>query len=184
MGTDGGHEQEESDGMNALQVARRIVAAYGSERFLTNLKLNLLVYWCQVEELREAGAPLFADAITVGECGPIEMDVWNEYASFGLRMIRQRDEWREPALNESAERIVAHVVDALGALTATDLLEMSTADDGAWRCAKDRGSATVDVDDILTSADMRRAVPARTLAGCVDKVTREYPNALRLLENS
>lgn len=184
MGADGGHEQEESDGMNALQVARRIVAAYGSERFLTNLKLNLLVYWCQVEELREAGAPLFADAIAVGERGPIETDVWDEYAPFGSRMIRRRDEWQELPLSESAEQIVAHVVDTLGALTAIDLLEMSCADDGAWRRAKDRGSATVDVDDILVSADMRRTVPSRTLAGCVDKVTREYPNALRLLENS
>lgn len=181
---DDGRSQKESDDMNALQVARRIVAAYGSERFLTNLKLNLLVYWCQVEALRTTGAPLFADAVAVGERGPVETDVWDEYASFGSRMIRQRDEWQEPTLGESAERIVAHVVDTLGALTAIDLLEMSGADDGAWRRAKDRGSATVDVDDTLTSADMRRTVPARTLAGCVDKVTREYPNALRLLENS
>lgn len=170
--------------MNALQLARRIVARYGDACFLTNLKLNLLVYWCQVEALREAGAPLFADAIAVGECGPIETDVWDEYASFGSRMIRQRDEWQEPTLDASAERIVAHVADTLGALTAIDLLEMSGVGDGAWRHAKDRGSATVDVDDILMSADMRRTVPACTLAGCVDKVTREYPNALRLLENS
>lgn len=170
--------------MDALRVARRIVAQYGSERFLTNLKLNLLVYWCQVEALRETGAPLFADDIAVGECGPVETDVWSEYASFGSRMIRQRDEWQELPLGESAERIVTHVVDSLGALTAIDLLEMSNADDGAWRRAKGRGSEMVDVDDILKSVDMRRAVPARTLAGCVDQVTREYLNALRLLENS
>lgn len=184
MGIDGEHSQKESDDMNALQVARRIVAAYGSERFLTNLKLNLLVYWCQVEALRTTGAPLFADVVAVGECGPVETDVWDEYMSFGSRMIRQRDEWQEPTLGESTERIVAHVVDTLGALTAIDLLTMSNADDGAWRHAKNRGAATVDVDDILTSADMRRVVPARTLAECVGRVTREYPNALRLLENS
>ena len=170
--------------MDALRVARRIVAQYGSERFLTNLKLNLLIYWCQVEALRETGAPLFEDTIAVGERAPIETQVWDEYMSFGSRMIRQRDEWQEPALDESAQAIVARVVETLGALTAIDLLEMSNADDGAWRRAKGRGSAMVDVDDILKSADMRRTVPVRTLAGCVDKVTREYPNALRLLENS
>lgn len=170
--------------MDALRVARRIVAQYGSERFLTNLKLNLLVYWCQVEALRANGQPLFADDVAVGERGPIEPAVWDEYAPLGSRMIRQRDEWQEPALDASAQRVVARVVDTLGALTAIDLLAMSNADDGAWRRAKNRESATIDIDDILKSVDMQRTVPARTLAGCVDKVTREYPNALRLLENS
>ena len=45
--------------MESLQIARRIVAAYGGTCFLTNLKLNLLVYWCQVEALRQSGEPLF-----------------------------------------------------------------------------------------------------------------------------
>ncbi|WP_289098324.1 type II toxin-antitoxin system antitoxin SocA domain-containing protein [uncultured Bifidobacterium sp.] len=170
--------------MDALRVARRIVAQYGSERFLTNLKINLLVYWCQVEALRANGQTLFTDDVAVGERGPIEPAVWDEYAPFGSRMIRQRDEWQEAALDASAQQVVARVVDTLGALTAIDLLSMSNADDGAWRRAKGRGSAMVDVDDILTSADMRRTQPTRTLAGCVDEVTREYPNALRLLENS
>lgn len=55
--------------MLASDVARHIVAHYGDAWFLTNLKLNLLVYWCQVGALRDTGAPLFADEIAVGECG-------------------------------------------------------------------------------------------------------------------
>lgn len=39
--------------MLASDVARHIVAHYGDAWFLTNLKLNLLVYWCQVGALRE-----------------------------------------------------------------------------------------------------------------------------------
>ena len=69
--------------MESLQIARRIVAAYGDACFLTNLKLNLLVYWCQVEALRQSGEPLFADEISVGQCGPVEPLVWAEYATFG-----------------------------------------------------------------------------------------------------
>lgn len=57
--------------MESLQIARRIVAAYSGTCFLTNLKLNLLVYWCQVEALRQSGEPLFTDEISVGQCGPV-----------------------------------------------------------------------------------------------------------------
>lgn len=168
----------------ALRIARRIIASYGDTYFLTNLKLNLLVYWCQVAALRRTGAPLFADTIAVDECGPVVPQVWAAYECFGLRMIRQRDEWQEEPLNDDAEGIVAHVVGECAPLTAVDLLTLSSADDGAWSRARAHGSAYVSIDDILTSADMRRTVPTRTLAHCVADVTCAYPNALRLLERS
>ena len=168
----------------AIRIARRIVAAYGDTYFLTNLKVNLLVYWCRVAGLRRTGAPLFADTIAVDECGPVVPQVWAAYECFGLRMIRQRDEWQEEPLNDDAEAIIAHVVGEMAALTAVDLLTMSSADDGAWSRVRAHGSAYVSIDDILTSADMRRTVPMRTLARYVADVTREYPNALRLLERS
>ncbi|PAU70038.1 hypothetical protein B1400_0232 [Bifidobacterium italicum] len=168
----------------ALRIARRIVAAYGGTYFLTNLKLNLLVYWCQVAALRRTGAPLFADEVTVGECGPIVPHVWEAYEHFGLRTVRERDEWQEEPLNDDAEAIVAHVVGEYAPLTVVDLLTLSSADDGVWSRAHARGSGDIGIDDILISADMRRAVPTHTLAHCVADVTREYANALRLLERS
>lgn len=93
--------------MLASDVARHIVAHYGDAWFLTNLKLNLLVYWCQVGALRDAGAPLFADEIAVGECGPVIPAIWAEYEAFGSRMIRLRDEWQVKALGENTESLVA-----------------------------------------------------------------------------
>ena len=96
--------------MESLQIARHIVAQYGDAWFLTNLKLNLLVYWCQVGALRDAGAPLFADEIAVGECGPVIPAIWAEYEAFGSRMIRMRDEWQGEALGENTESLVASVI--------------------------------------------------------------------------
>lgn len=168
----------------ALRIARRIIATYGDTYFLTNLKVNLLVYWCQVTALRRSDAPLFADTIAVDECGPVVPQVWEAYEHFGLRMVRERDEWQEEPLNDDAEAIIARVVGEMAPLTAADLLTMSSADDGAWSRARAHGSAYVSIDDILTSADMRRTVPTHTLAHCVADVTREYANVLRLLERS
>ena len=168
----------------ALRIARRIIATYGDTYFLTNLKLNLLVYWCQVAALRRVDAPLFTDGVTVGDCGPVIPHVWEAYEHFGLRMVRERDEWQEEPLNDDAEAIIAHVVGRCAPLTAVDLLTLSSADDGAWSRARAHGSAYVSIDDILTSADMRRTVPTHTLAHCVADVTHAYPNALRLLERS
>ena len=64
--------------MESPQIARRIVAAYSGTCFLTNLKLNLPVYWCQVEALRQSGEPPFADGISVGQRGPVEPLGWAE----------------------------------------------------------------------------------------------------------
>lgn len=170
--------------MESLRVARHIVAHYGDAWFLTNLKLNLLVYWCQVGALRDTGAPLFADEIAVGECGPVIPAIWAEYEAFGSRMIRLRDEWQGEALGENTESLVASVMRELGWLTASDLLNLSNQPDGAWNAAREQGSTSVSVAHIAGSADMRREVSERTLAACVDGVAREYPNALRLLEHS
>lgn len=170
--------------MESLRIARRIVAAYSDTCFLTNLKLNLLVYWCQVETLRQSGEPLFVDAISVGQCGPVEPLVWAEYAKFGSRMIRQRDEWQEAVLDENAEGVIARVLASLGGLTADDLLRMSSARGGAWRNAHEQGDTRITAECIVHSADTHAAVPPRTLARGVGEVTREYPNALRLLERS
>lgn len=168
----------------ALRVARHIVTHYGDAWFLTNLKLNLLVYWCQVGALRDAGAPLFADEIAVGECGPVIPAIWAEYEAFGSRMIRLRDEWQVKALGENTESLVASVMREFGWLTAADLLNLSSQPDGAWNAAREQGYESISVSHIAGSADMRREVSERTLAACVDGVERKYPNALRLLEHS
>ncbi|KOA53910.1 Panacea domain-containing protein [Bifidobacterium animalis] len=170
--------------MLASDVARHIVAHYGDAWFLTNLKLNLLVYWCQVGALRDAGAPLFADEIAVGECGPVIPAIWAEYEAFGSRMIRLRDEWQGEALGENTESLVASVMRELGWLTAADLLNLSSQPDGAWNAAREQGNENISMAYIAGSADMRREVGERTLAACVDGVECEYPNALRLLEHS
>ena len=170
--------------MEVSNIANLEVGNAGVGWFLTNLKLNLLVYWCQVGALRDAGAPLFADEIAVGECGPVIPAIWAEYEAFGSRMIRLRDEWQVKALGENTESLVASVMRELGWLTAADLLNLSNHPDGAWNAAREQGYESISVSHIAGSADMRREVSERTLAACVDGVERKYPNALRLLEHS
>ena len=44
--------------MNALDVANYLVAYYGGETEMTNLKLNKLVYFAQAVSLKQHGTPL------------------------------------------------------------------------------------------------------------------------------
>lgn len=50
-------------GMKSIQIANAFILRHGSDIDITNLVLNKLVYFTQVESLRETGKPLFEDKI-------------------------------------------------------------------------------------------------------------------------
>lgn len=62
--------------MNSIQVANAFILRHGSDIDITNLVLNKLVYFAQVESLRETGKPLFEDKIEAWSYGPVERDVY------------------------------------------------------------------------------------------------------------
>lgn len=47
--------------MKSIDIANLLVVEAAGKMALTNLKLNKLVYFCQVECLRECGEALFTD---------------------------------------------------------------------------------------------------------------------------
>ena len=68
--------------MNSIQVANAFILRHGSDIDITNLVLNKLVYFAQVESLRETGKPLFEDKIEAWSYGPVErMSTGKEKAS-------------------------------------------------------------------------------------------------------
>ena len=61
--------------MKSIQVANAFILRHGSDIDITNLVLNKLVYFAQVESLRETGKPLFEDKIEAWPYGPVERNV-------------------------------------------------------------------------------------------------------------
>lgn len=169
--------------MKALNVANYIVKYWGDRVFLTNLKLNKLVYYCQVESLRKSGCPLFEDDIEAWQFGPVERAVYGAFARFGRARITA---WGDPAeLDPASGRVVDSVMTRLGALSACDLVTLSHKPDGAWASVySSEKDNVITADAILASADGLYDESFVTFGQAIESAVSSMPNALKLLENS
>lgn len=170
--------------MKSIDIANLLVVEAAGKVALTNLKLNKLVYFCQVECLRECGEALFTDDMEAWQYGPVSRSVYDAYKSYGKQPIS------EPVgaapTNPVAKRIVSRVLSSYGRLSAFDLVTLSHREGGAWKAVYSPGTDNpITATDILRSKDMD-GVPCErdTASGIVSATFASIPNALRLLENS
>jgi uncharacterized phage-associated protein len=88
-------------------------------------KLHKLLYYCQGHHLAAFGEPLFAEAISAREGGPVVDELWE----------REKVSAPQPAgarLSPEALSTVGYVIRRYGALTTADL-ENLTHGEGPWR---------------------------------------------------
>ena len=170
--------------MKAIDIAREFIARYSDTLEITNLKLNKLVYYTQVESLRCYGEALFCDDIEAWQYGPVVPEVYSVYKRFGRERIPR--EAAVDLLPKYAEEIVCTVASTYGKLTAFDLVSLSHRTGGAWeRVYTPRENRTITLDDIRASKDMGGfSSVGRTVDQIVDSVVASIPNALRMLEIS
>lgn len=134
---------KEPAGVQALQVANYLVAAYSSPYRLTNTRLNRLLYYAQVESLRQADKLLFDDVIEAWPCGPVVPAVTRAYEEWGSGPIGEDSE----GLSVGARAIIDSVVKTYGALSDFDLISLTRRVGGAW-------TLTYNQDDIeVTGAE-------------------------------
>lgn len=168
----------------SLDVATWLVSRHGMQTMLTNLSLNKLCFFAQVEALRMDGRPLFADRIEAWRYGPVCPPVYHAYKRFGRNTITYA--MTTPTTpNERETRVLDALWEHYGCLSTYDLVRLSHRRDGAWSKAWAQGEDTVISDDlILHSTDMSGFNPDGTFAASVKRVENHYRNTLRLLENS
>ena len=68
--------------MKSIDVANAFIFRYGRNNLITNLKLNKLVFYAQVESLKKHGVPLFSDEIQAWEYGPVEPMVYRAFKKY------------------------------------------------------------------------------------------------------
>lgn len=171
--------------MKSIDVANAFIIRHGHDISLTNLTLNKLVYFAQVESLRRDGsAPLFDDAIEAWDYGPVEPCVYHAFKHYGRNPIHQPS--HAATIDDNAIGIVDDVASRYGRLTAFDLVELSHRDGGAWKAKYVRGAnAPITIEDMLASDDVITGLDtSNTLESHVRLVEQRWPNALRMLEDS
>lgn len=170
--------------MKSLEIANTFILRHGEGLGLTNLKLNKLVYYAQVESIRENGSPLFDDAVEAWQYGPVEPAVYREFKRFGRSAVRPEPSAR-PVLGRAAD-IVDRVAATYGRLSAFDLVSFSHRPGSAWSIVYDpRRDREITVRDIMGSDDIK-GFPG--FGGSVESAMSSFagsiPNAMRLLENA
>lgn len=91
--------------MTAQKVADYFLAAAPDDDFITNMKLQKLVYYAQGFALAIAGAPLFKEPIEAWMHGPVVPELYHTYKQYGANAI--------PAPEIDFEEYAPHVTELL-----------------------------------------------------------------------
>lgn len=169
--------------MEALNVANYIIDNWGDKFEITNLKLNKLVYYSQVESLRKYNHPLYDDTIEAWQYGPVEPGVFRAFSSNGRNCIRKST--GSAILDEKSKNLIDSVMNRLGMLSAFDLVILSHKPDGAWASVYSPNTDNpITPEAILASNDALDNNDVVTIDQAVQWTIAAMPNALRLLEDS
>lgn len=169
--------------MEVLNVANYIIDNWSDKFEITNLKLNKLVYYSQVESLRKCNRPLFDDIVEAWQYGPVEPAVYRAFSLNGRSRIRKSTGLA--ILDETSKKLVDSVMDRLGMLSAFDLVTLSHKPDGAWASVYSPNMDNpITPEAILESNDGLDNNDVVTIDQAVQSTIAAMPNALRLLENS
>lgn len=178
--------------MHALTIANMLINCRRSHLYLTNIKINKLVYFAQVECLRTHGHRLFDEPMQTWEYSPAEPSVYTAFKKYGSDRITA------PAISEDYHQansladfqdtkdVVQKVADLYGSLSAFELVDYSHRNGSAWKAVYEpRKNNEITEKAILSSHDgIGHPGLRRTLAGGVRAVDERFHNALKLLKDS
>lgn len=103
------------------------------EDFLTNMKLNKLMYYAQAWCLVRYGKPLFKETICAWKHGPVIPRVYNIYKPFISQPITiMKDPSYIYSLSQEEEEILIDVMLNYGKLTASALVNKTHVPGGPW----------------------------------------------------
>lgn len=122
----------------ASQVAKwflahnRIAADSEGAEFISNLKLQKLLYYAQGCFLAVNDEPLFGDQIMAWQHGPVVECVYHEYKSNGANGIPFEDDFDFSAFTREENELLKEVYDTFGQYSAWKLRNM-THDETPWK---------------------------------------------------
>ena len=125
------------------------IATNSIEGDLTNLKLQKLLYYCQLESLKRNNEPLFNEAIEAWNYGPVIPSVYQEYKKFGRNIL----ETTKPNLllnPDEVKVLVDNVIETKGQYTGIALMRM-THEENAWKKAFKSQDRIISLDLIKQS---------------------------------
>ena len=87
-----------------------IYRCYKDKQFISNLKLQAMLYFVQYEYLKKEKKPLFSDTIELWEFGTVVPSVYNKFAIWNSLMIPSRFQTYKGNIYSKDERIIDGIV--------------------------------------------------------------------------
>lgn len=125
---------------------RMMVDDYGAE-YLSNLKLNHLLYYAQGCFFAVMGTPLFDDDIVAWEQGPVVESVYQQYNRSGEGGIDFEEDFPPDSFTETENTLLTEIYDTFGQFSAWKLRNM------AW---EERPWQNMERNCIIEKEDMKR----------------------------
>jgi uncharacterized phage-associated protein len=119
---------------NIFDVANFFIeAALSQEDYVTNMKLNKLLYFAQAWSLVKYDRPLFEEPIEAWNYGPVVSEIYKKYKSYGNKPIMSvdSDDYCD-SLTETDQEVLIDVMLNYGKYTAFTLVNMSHVRGGPW----------------------------------------------------
>lgn len=122
---------------------------------LTNLKLQKMLYFAQVEHLKEYAKPLFDDPIEAWQYGPVVPVVYEWLKGCGAYQISRFDvETSVDGLNEETVSFLERIWNKYSRYSAFGLVDKTHEPGSAWFKTYDNGKgshATISLDDLAAT---------------------------------
>ena len=122
---------------SALQVAEwflahnRNIANDGGAEYISNLKLQKLLYYAQGSFWAVTGKPLFSDEIVAWQHGPVVESVYHAYKSNGANGIVFEEDFDFSLFTDEENELLTEVYDTFGQYSAWKLRNM-THNESPW----------------------------------------------------
>lgn len=110
----------------------RMVSYDEGAEYISNLKLQKLLYYAQGCSLALYGEPLFDDPIVAWQHGPVVESVYHEYKSNGANGIPFEDDFDFTRFTQRENELLDEVYDTFGQYSAWKLRNM-THNETPWR---------------------------------------------------
>lgn len=145
------------------------------ENFITNLKLNKLLYYAQGCHLTRTGKPLFNSDIEAWTYGPVVSEIYKKYKVCGKEAIRNADDDFNPAdIDEEELETLLDVMREYGKYTGSALITMTHKADTPWSIARASAETIISEDSMRKYFEKNPVKHLSVSAPIVDKLPNDW----------
>jgi uncharacterized phage-associated protein len=111
----------------ALDIAKYFIklASPEQEDWITNLKLQKLLYYAQGFHLALYGKPLFSEQIEAWHYGPVVPEVYHTYKEYKAKPISQPEDFNLDEYDQETQELLDEVYEVYGQYTAPALAQFT-----------------------------------------------------------